>query len=229
MKLVAYLRVSTDRQAEEGLGLKVQEQGIRRWARSGGHRVAVWCRDEGVSGSNGIDQRVGLLDALTALKEHRADALVVYRVDRLARALTIQEATLAKVWDLGGTVFAVDLGEIQRDDPDDPMKTALRQMVGVFAQLERGMIAARLRAGRRLKHERGGYAGFGSPAYGHRAEDRELAPDKDEQSALARIRELHVAGASLREIGATLTAEGHKARRSDRWHPETLRRIVARL
>ena len=40
MKVIAYLRVSTDRQAEEGLGLEVQEQAIRAWARANAHRVA---------------------------------------------------------------------------------------------------------------------------------------------------------------------------------------------
>ena len=63
MKVAAYLRVSTDRQAEEGLGLEVQEQTIRGWARQHGHRVVLWARDEGVSGSNGLDMREGLADA----------------------------------------------------------------------------------------------------------------------------------------------------------------------
>ena len=59
MKLVGYIRVSTDRQAEEGLGLEVQEDSLRSWARSNGHRVAKVLRDEGISGSNGIETRVG--------------------------------------------------------------------------------------------------------------------------------------------------------------------------
>src|ERR1700704_1782115 len=108
MKLVAYLRVSTDRQAEEGLGLDVQDRAIRRWARDNGHRIVMVTRDEGVSGSNGIDARFGLHEALAAVKHGTAQGVVVYRLDRLARKLTVQEATLAKVWDLGATVFAVD-------------------------------------------------------------------------------------------------------------------------
>jgi DNA invertase Pin-like site-specific DNA recombinase len=228
MKLVAYLRVSTERQAEEGLGLDVQARAIRRWARDNDHHVVLVTRDEGLSGSNGIDTRVGLHDALAAVKHLIADGLVVYRLDRLARKLTVQEATLAKVWDLGGTVFAVDLGEIPRDDPDDPMKTALRQMVGVFAQLERGMIAARLRSGRVLKAERGGYAGFGSPPYGTRAIDGELASDPVEQAAIERALTLRASGTSLRAIAEILMTEGYLPRRSDRWHPETLRRMLSR-
>jgi DNA invertase Pin-like site-specific DNA recombinase len=63
-----------------------------------------------------------LHDALAAVRHGAADGIVVYRLDRLARKLTVQEATLAKLWDMGGTAFAVDVGEVPRDDPDDPMK-----------------------------------------------------------------------------------------------------------
>jgi DNA invertase Pin-like site-specific DNA recombinase len=214
MKLVAYLRVSTDRQAEEGLGLDVQEQAILRWARDRGHRVVFTSRDEGVSGSHGADVRTGLHNALAAVKDRTVDGLVVYRLDRLARKLTVQEAALAKVWDLGGAVFAVDLGEVARDDPDDPVKTALRQMIGVFAQLERGMIAARLRSGRNLKAERGGYAGFGASRYGTRSADGVLVDEPDERAAIEPAVALRAAGASLRTIAQTLTDEGYQPRRT---------------
>src|ERR671923_2832950 len=63
MQLVGYLRVSTDRQAEEGLGLEVQEQAIRQWAQAHGHELVALTRDEGISGSNGLDTRVGLGEA----------------------------------------------------------------------------------------------------------------------------------------------------------------------
>jgi DNA invertase Pin-like site-specific DNA recombinase len=228
MKLVAYLRVSTERQAEEGLGLDVQDRAIRRWARDNEHRIVMTARDEGASGSNGVEIRLGLHEALAAVKDRTAGGIVVYRLDRLARKLTVQEATLAKVWDVGGSVFAVDLGEVPRDDPDDPVKTALRQMIGVFAQLERGMIAARLRSGRLLKAERGGYAGFGSPPYGTQCVNGELAPHPIEHRAIERAVALRSSGASLRTIAETLTAEGYPPRRTDRWHPETLRRMFAR-
>jgi DNA invertase Pin-like site-specific DNA recombinase len=228
MKLVAYLRVSTARQAEEGLGLDVQDEAIRRWARDNCHRIVLVARDEGVSGSNDIEARLGLHDALAAVKHGTAQGLVVYRLDRLARKLTVQEATLAKVWEMGAPVFSLDIGEVPRDDPGDPMKTALRQMIGVFAQLERGMISARLRSGRLLKAERGGYAGFGAPPYGTRAVGGELVSDPTEQVAVNRARALRSSGASLRTIADALTAEGHRPKRSDRWHPETLRRLLLR-
>jgi DNA invertase Pin-like site-specific DNA recombinase len=227
VKLGAYLRVSTDRQAEEGLGLDIQRAGIKRWAKSHGHRVVEWFVDEGVSGSNGIDARTGLLDALTAIADGKVQGLVVFKLDRLARSLTIQEGTLSKVWALNAKVFSVDLGEIPEDDPNDPMRTALRQIVGVFAQLERGMIAARLRAGRRLKDERGGFA-YGAPPFGFRAHEKGLVEDEHEQLALDRIHALRAEGASLREIAAALDAEGYRPRRSSGWQPAVLSRILRR-
>jgi Resolvase, N terminal domain len=96
-----------------------------------------------------------------------------------------------------------------KDDPDDPSRKLIRQVLGAVAEYERSMIALRLKAGRRRKHEKGGYA-YRSPAYGYKAEGKELTPDADEQAALDRIRQLYADGQSFREIAATLTAEGYR-------------------
>ncbi len=71
-------------------------------------------------------------------------------------------------------------------------------------------------------------AAYGSPPLGWRAEARELVPDEAEQAALARARELHGTGASVRAIAAALAAEGHRPKRGGCWHPETVRRILVR-
>jgi DNA invertase Pin-like site-specific DNA recombinase len=122
MRLVAYLRVSTDAQAERGLGLDVQRDTITKWARAHGHRIVLSAADEGVSGSNGIDGRDALPDALTALRDGAAAGLVVYHLDRLARDLVLQEQLLAELRNLGAEVFSTAAGEQDylKDDPDDP-------------------------------------------------------------------------------------------------------------
>jgi DNA invertase Pin-like site-specific DNA recombinase len=228
MKVVGYIRVSTEKQTNDGLGLAVQEKSVRRWAREHGHRLVRIVRDEGVSGALPAEERPGLAEALLLIANGKAAGLVVARLDRLARELTVQEAALAQVWRHGGSVFASDSGEVARDDPDDPMRTAMRQMMGVFSQLERAMIGARLRAGRKLKAERGGFA-YGSPPFGYKATEGKLVTDKDEQKTLKRIRQLAGKGASLRAIADTLNkSKGYRPKRSKRWHPETLRLILGR-
>lgn len=228
MRLIGYVRVSTARQVEEGLGLEVQRQRIEEWAAREGHDLIEIHSDEGVSGTKGSDEREGLAAALLLIKDGGADGLLVYSLHRLARQLDVQEAALAHVWKAGGTVFAVDVGEVLRDDPSDPMRTALRQMIGVFSQLERGMIAARLAAGRRMKAERGGFA-YGSPPFGYRSEGGTLVPVESEQAIIKRIQAMRERGAYFKDIAATLDAEGLRPRRSDRWHTSCIRRIVARL
>lgn len=227
MKLVGYTRVSSEAQLD-GLGLDVQEQTIRRWAAKHGHRVVEVCQDPAQSGTIPFIERPGIACALDALKLGRADGLVVLNLGRISRLLTDQEAALAVVWQHGGRVFTAENGEVQADDPEDPMRTAMRQMAGVFFQLERAMVVKRLRDGRRLKAERGGYA-HGRPPFGWKAVGRELVEDPAEQLMLARIAELHQDGCSLRQIAARLQAEGHRPRRGERWHPNTLARILERL
>ena len=68
-----------------------------------------------------------------------------------------------------------------------------------------------------------------APALGQRAEGRALTVDTDEAAVVARIVELHQAGRSLREIAATLTAEGHTTKRGHtNWPPATINRIISR-
>ena len=227
MKLVAYLRVSTDSQAEDGYGLDVQERTIRAFARANKHRVVATFRDEGVSGANGIDDRVGLPRALEAIRGG-GKHLIVARLDRLARAVTVQEAILATVWKRDAQVFAVDMGGlVPPDDPDDPMRTAMRQMAGVFAELDRRLIAKRLKDGRTAKAAKGGYTG-GAPPYGYRVEQGELRPDPKEQAALTRMHELRAAGCTTREIAATLAHEGHPTKRDGNWTSPVVARILSR-
>lgn len=133
-------------------------------------------------------------------------------------------------------------GEVLRDDPDDPTRTAMRQMMGVFSQLERGMITARLRAGRTAKAAAGGYA-YGSPPFGWRA-DRAvpcgLAAVPAEQAVIGRLAASREDGVLMREMARRLNAKGipPKRRTADRnsprgeqapiWCVSSVRRVLAR-
>ena len=229
MKLVAYTRVSTDKQVREGYGLDAQKSEIKRWAKDAGHHVVQWCTDEGISGANGIDTREGLYDALAALKSGPGEGLVVTSLDRLARQMTQQEGVLAEVWKAGKRVFSLgDGGEVLEDDPDDPMRTAIRQMRGVFAQLERGLIRQRMSKGKREKRLQGGYIG-GAPPFGFESDHRgNLLPNSEMQRTVTRIEELHDAGLSLRAIIEVLDREGHGTRSGSPWYPSSVARILGR-
>jgi DNA invertase Pin-like site-specific DNA recombinase len=226
MRLAAYLRVSTETQTE-GLGLDVQETTIRAWATEHGHTIAATYTDAGISGSNGLDTRAALGDALAALKHGEAEGLVIYRLDRLARDLILQEQLLADIRRGGWTAFSTSDAEGQylTDDPADPSRKMIRQVLGAVAEYERSMIALRLRAGRAKKASNGGFAG-GAPPYGFRSSDGELVPVPDEQATLTRIRQLRGADKSYEQIAQALNADGIKSRRGGAWHRAVIARIV---
>lgn len=231
MRLVGYIRVSGVGQVKDGYGLDVQAKAIRSWARANGHRLTGIERDEGVSGASEALDRDGFNAALTAVRNGEADGILIPRLDRLARALTVQESALAIVWRSGGHVFAADTGEVQRDDPDDPMRTALRQVIGIFAELDRRTTVKRLRDGRAAKQAAGKHA-TGSYRYGTqgagKGRDRDAAPNPAEQAAVTRIRALRAEGRSYREIAAALDAEGHKPRRAASWSAMSVRNVAMR-
>ncbi|WP_033441907.1 recombinase family protein [Saccharothrix sp. NRRL B-16314] len=227
MRLIAYIRVSSTGQLD-AYGPDAQRADMARWAKANGHKIVGEYVDS-ITGKSDSVEREGLTDALEAL--NGADGLLVGRLDRLARQLTVQEAILAMLWRDGHRAFAADQGEILQDDVDDPMRTALRQVQGVFAQLDRAMVTKRLRDGRRVKARTGRHA-VGEYPYGYHGEGkgraRDAAPEPAEQAAVRRIVELRGAGESFRSIASTLDAEGHRPRRAAAWSAMSVRGVVLR-
>ncbi len=221
MEAVIYLRVSTQGQAVDGYGLDVQEQACRAYSESSGFSVAEVFRDEAVSGTLPAHERPGLMDALGMLKDGDADVLIVARLDRLARQLTTQEVILAEVWKDGAEVHTAESGKVFRDDPDDPMRTAMRQMAGVFAELDRAMTVKRLRDGRRAKEAKGGKAN-GSYPYGFAKEGPIPAELEVMRDAAAQKRK----GRSWEAIAADLNARQITQRNGKPWTRQNLARVM---
>ncbi len=227
MKLVALLRVSTIGQVKDGLGLPTQERMVKAWARSSGHKLVAIISENGKSGVLPVDERPQLLEALAMIKRGEGEGLLVTSLDRLARALTNQEAILGAVWGMGGKVFTVDGGEVLADDVDDPMRTAMRQMAGVFAQLDRALVIKRLRNGRLTKKAAGGHS-VGRAPYGWRASEGELVEDSAEQAIVAQMVAWSGEGVVLADIAQRLNEAGTASKAGKKWFPMTISRVLQR-
>lgn len=231
VRVAGYVRVST-RQQVEGDSIEAQEEAIREWASSHGHQVVGVYADNGKSGTLDDVDRPGLLDALNEVEQGNADALVVHRLDRLARALHVQEAVLARIWTAEADVWeVVEDRRVLRDDPDDPYRRFVRQVTGAARELERNMIVARMQGGRRRKAGRNGYVG-GFVRYGFErrgtGKAAALVPVPAEQAVVKKIVRLHRRGHSLRVIAAKLNAAGVPAKGGGEWAHTTVNRIVKR-
>ena len=85
MKAVGYIRVSTTRQAVDGVSLEAQRAKIEAWCTVNDFELSDVFVDAGISGKR-ADNRTGLQDALQAACKARGAALVVYSLSRLARS-----------------------------------------------------------------------------------------------------------------------------------------------
>jgi site-specific DNA recombinase len=138
---VIYLRVSTARQAEEGIGLDAQEARCRdHCARMGLPIVAVF-RDEGLSGKDALEKRPGLTAAIEAVQANPGAVLVAYSVSRVARRQRV-------LWHLLDDRDGLGIPLSSATEPFDtstPMGRAMLGMLAVWSQLEADMVSERTR------------------------------------------------------------------------------------
>lgn len=218
---IGYVRVSTESQID-GLGLDVQVAAIHALAATEGYRVTAIYRDEGISGSEDLAGRRGLADAIEALAAGEAGVLIIPKLDRLARDLMVQESILADAWKANATV--VSCSETERtychpDNPDDPARALIRQVLGAVAAYERNMIRLRLVSGRRRRIAEDGYAGGPEP-YGW--------SDADEQATLAHVAAARQTGRSWKAIAAELNRAGRTKRNGTAWATSDIHRTFTR-
>lgn len=133
-----YLRVSTDGQTVENQRLVLDAVAQRR-----GWEIARTYEDNGISGAKGRDKRLGFDSMLKDASRRRFDVLMVWSIDRMGRSTATVAGALAELEAAGVAIYADKEGM----DATTPHGKAMLQMAAVFAELERGMIRERVKAG----------------------------------------------------------------------------------
>jgi DNA invertase Pin-like site-specific DNA recombinase len=220
-RVIAYVRVSTDKQAESGLGLEAQREKVRAYCALHDAELVRLCEDAGASAST-LD-RPALAEALAELAAGRADALLVLKLDRLTRSTRDLGDLLDRSQREGWALLSVS-------ESLDTSTAAGRLVVGVLgavAQWEREAIGERTAAAMAALAASGRYTG-GTVPYGQRlaADGLHLEEDPAEAEVLTVARELRAAGASLRAVGAELAARGMAPRGGGRWSAAAVGRLI---
>ena len=223
MKLVGYCRVSTENQKEEGT-IELQEYALKEFCNANGHELLTIYKDAGISGDE--SNRPGLSTMLTFLESslNIADGVLIFKLDRLARSLYLQEHIIRELNTLGFKLFSTKEPDL---DSKEPMRVAFRQFSGIVAELEKTMITWRLSGGRLNKARKGGYAG-GKPAYGYSVNksDKELEVNQEQAGVVKKIINMRSRQKlSYHEIARQLNQQGTQSPAGGMWYPGSIKYI----
>ena len=203
---VGYVRVSTAEQASSGLGLDAQRSAITAACKQRGWVLSGFQEDAGVSSAR---RRPGLDSAFAAVRSREATAIVVSKLDRLARS-TLHAATLfadaaKNNWEL----VIVDV------DASTAGGRFMRNVMAAAAEYEHELIAARTRDALAAARARG--IQLGRP--------RDIEPEVEDRIVSLRKRSRLSARAIAKKLEA---AHVLSPRGSERWHPATVTRVLRR-
>jgi len=143
-RVALYARVSTTEQSTDS-----QLLDLRRYVRERGWDIFREFVDEGISGTK--DSRPALNELMNDAKKRRFGVVLVWRFDRFARSTKHLILALEEFKNLG-----IDFVSYQENiDTSSPLGSAIFTIISAVAQLERDIIAERVKAGLRRAKENG--------------------------------------------------------------------------
>jgi DNA invertase Pin-like site-specific DNA recombinase len=224
-RIVAYCRVSTADQAQEGVSLDAQRARAEAWCAGQGYVLDAGDVhvDAGLSGKR-ADNRPALRAALDSVCAS-GGILVVYSLSRLARSIRDTLAIAERLDRAGADLVSLS----EQIDTTSAAGRMLFRMLAVLAEFEREIIVERTRAA--LNHKRAKGERIGQVPYGWRldADGRSLVPAPEECRVLADIRRWRAEGRSLRQIAGSLTLLGVPTKRGGlTWTHSTVAELLKR-
>jgi DNA invertase Pin-like site-specific DNA recombinase len=208
MRVIGYVRVSTEEQAVSGAGLEAQRRAIVAECRRRGWELVETIEDAGYSAKD--LKRPGVQEALRALEAGDVKALVVAKLDRLSRSMLDFAALMATAQKQNWALVALDCAV----DTSTRAGEAMAHVLATFGQFERRLIGQRTREALAAKKAAGVRLG---------------RPPTVSKKVVRRIQRLRARGLSLRAIadelneGKVPTGQGGK-----QWYAATVRGVLVR-
>ena len=216
-----YIRVSTEKQADEGFSLDAQEARLRaycaaqQWSVCEDHLYV----DAGLSGTT--TDREALQRMMQAAKDGAIKRIVTMKLDRLARNT---KDFLAIVETLQG--YGCDLVLIKESfDTSTPQGKFALTMFSAIAELEAATITERVMTGKAQKAGEGGYNGSQCP-FGYKYSEGQFQLDTAVAGVIQELFTGFVAGHSLSSLAKDLNDNSIATVRGGKWHTSTVRYML---
>ncbi len=217
-KAFAYLRVSGRGQVE-GNGFDRQLATIRQYAKSSSTEIINVYRDA----HTGTEaERPSFQQMLLDILGNGVRIVIVESLDRFARELMVQIRMLAEFKSRGITLISASTGQnVTAEISDDPMREAMVNIQGVFAELDKKLLVRKLAKARHAIREKTGRC-EGRKPYGAKPGESELV----ERVLSLRRGKRNQSRLSFELIAAQLNAEGVPTRQGRPWQPKSVYQIV---
>jgi site-specific DNA recombinase len=211
IRCAIYTRKSTDEGLEQAFNsLDAQREACAAFIQSQKHEgwavLPAQYDDGGYSG--GTLERPALERLLADIEAGQVDVVVVYKVDRLTRALS-DFAKLVEVFDRRAVSF---VSITQQFNTTSSMGRLTLNVLLSFAQFEREVIGERVRDKIAASKKKGMWVG-GMPPLGYDIKDRKLLVNKSEARTVGHIYRRYLALRSVRDLHDELAAEGVRSKR----------------
>jgi site-specific DNA recombinase len=219
MKVVGYIRVSTEKQASEGISLEAQEAKIKAWAELNDAELISVCKDAGISGAKA--DRAGMKEALELTTERKA-VLVVYSLSRLSRSTRLTCEIGERLDKAGADLVSIS----EKIDTTTAAGKMVFRMLAVMAEFERDQISERTKLAlshKKAKKEKTG----GSVPFGFDVDDSgKLIENVLEQKIIKKIFALKEQGLSLNKIAKELNFKGFTTKAGKAFYAQTVKNII---
>jgi len=216
--VVGYVRVSTEGQAESGLGLEDQVSKIKGYCTLYDLELLEIVVDAGVSAKS--LERDGIQKIITGAQAGSFAGVVVAKLDRLTRSVRDLHALLDQVF---GVVELHSVAE-KVDTSSAAGRLVLNVLMSV-AEWERETIGERTSAALQVKLARG--ETLGKAPFGQRWEGGRLVHDEREQEIISVVRGLRARGWTLQAIRDELLARGMTGRTGSSFGLSTIAKMGA--
>lgn len=218
MNVVGYIRVSSKGQME-GDGPVRQRQAIEKFCADHKLELTTSFIEEGVSGTTEAMDREQFSQMVQFIENFKTiGAVVVERLDRLARDLMVSEFLLKELRTRGIRVFAVDQGALidMANNDGDPTRKLIRQIIAALSEWEKSQLVLKLRVARERKRKQTGRC-EGARPFGSNPAERPI---------LELIQRWRRCGTSLTDIAYFLNTAQMTTRTGLKWTKNNLNSML---